>query len=101
MGYYPGMTTIDAVRLLGAAELGHLLGVSRQRITQLTAKPWFPRPVARLAMGSVWELADIERMASETGRTLNYQSLGNGGSDPLLPGGSSSGTAGTAVQREP
>ena len=50
--------------MLGAAELGVLLGVSRQRVTQLTGKEWFPAPVTRLAMGAVWELVDIERMVS-------------------------------------
>ena len=61
--------------MLGAAELGALLGVSRQRVTQLTAKAWFPAPRARLAMGAVWELVDVERMVSGTGRTLNYPAL--------------------------
>lgn len=70
-----GMDTIIDVRLLGAAEIAVVLGVSRQRVGQLALKPWFPRPVARLTMGTVWELADIERMAAETGRTLNYDAL--------------------------
>jgi len=61
--------------MLGAAELGVLLGVSRQRVTQLTAKQWFPAPITRLAMGAVWELVDIERMVSGRGRTLNYPAL--------------------------
>ena len=98
------MVTINAERLLGAAELGALLGVSRARVTQLMAKSWFPEPVARLKLGGIWELADIERMAAETGRTLNYDALAAlSGADPdsPSPGGVSSGTAGTAVQREP
>ncbi len=61
--------------MLGAAELGVLLGVSRQRVTQLTGKQWFPAPVTRLAMGAVWELVDIERMVSGRGRMLNYPAL--------------------------
>ena len=44
----------EGSQLLGAAELGVLLGVSRQRVTQLTAKEWFPAPVTRLVMGAVW-----------------------------------------------
>ncbi len=63
------------LHLLGQAEMAKLLGVSRQRITQLAAKPWFPAPVARLTMGAVWELADIQQMAAETGRTLHPQAL--------------------------
>ena len=65
----------DGYQVLGAAELGVLLGVSRQRVTQLTGKKWFPPPKARLAMGAVWELVDVERMVSGTGRTLNYPAL--------------------------
>ncbi len=61
--------------MLGAAELSALLGVSRQRVTQLTAKEWFPAPVTRLAMGAVWELIDIERLMSGRGRTLDYPAL--------------------------
>ncbi|WP_353649163.1 hypothetical protein ABLG96_20530 [Nakamurella sp. A5-74] len=49
--------------------------MSRARVTQLMAKTWFPEPVARLKLGGIYELADIERMASETGRTLNYDAL--------------------------
>ena len=61
--------------MLGAAELGALLGVSRQRVTQLTAKEWFPAPVTRLAMGAVWELIDVERLVSGRGRALDYPAL--------------------------
>jgi len=96
--YDVGMVTLTPVRLLGAAELGALLGVGRARVKQLAAKPWFPDPVARLTMGGVWELADIERMAAQTGRTLDYDALAALPSSSLR-GGSSSGTAGTAVQK--
>lgn len=65
----------EGSQMLGAAELSALLGVSRQRVTQLTAKRWFPAPVARLAMGAVWELVDIERLVSGRARTLDYPAL--------------------------
>ena len=39
----------EGSQMLGAAELGVLLGVSRQRVSQLTGKEWFPAPVTRLA----------------------------------------------------
>jgi hypothetical protein len=69
------MRVRDGSQLLGAAELGVLLGVSRQRVSQLTGKRWFPAPVTRLAMGAVWELVDIERLVSGRGRELNYPAL--------------------------
>lgn len=83
---------------MGTTEIAALLSVSRARVKQLTAKPWFPDPVARLTMGGVWELADIERMAAQTGRILNYDALAALPRSSLR-GGSSSGTAGTAVQK--
>lgn len=69
------MIANDGRQVLGAAELGKLLGVSRQRVSQLTAKEWFPSPISRLSMGPVWELVDIERMVSGTDRTLDHAAL--------------------------
>lgn len=91
------MTTLEFVRVLGAAEVAVLLGVSRQRVGQLTAKRWFPDPIARLTMGAVWELSDIERMAAQTGRTLDYAALDAYSSSS--PGRGSGDHAGTAVQK--
>ncbi|GAB7004442.1 hypothetical protein JCM18899A_19150 [Nocardioides sp. AN3] len=54
--------------LMGTAEIADLLGVTRQRVHQLTRLDGFPEPTARLAGGDVWESADIERWARETGR---------------------------------
>ena len=51
---------IDVEQLAGAAEIAELLGVSRQRVTQLTSRPDFPEPVAVLAMGKVWALDDVK-----------------------------------------
>ena len=50
----------DSIRLVGAHEIRDLLGVSRQRVYQLVAKPDFPPPVATLAQGKVWALPDVE-----------------------------------------
>jgi predicted DNA-binding transcriptional regulator AlpA len=55
-------------RLMGTTEIAKLLGVSRQRVGQLAQGGTFPEPVARLAAGPIWESADIERWARETGR---------------------------------
>lgn len=49
------------MRLAGAHEVREMLGVSRQRVYQLAARPDFPRPVATLAQGKIWLLGDIER----------------------------------------
>ncbi len=49
-----------AVNLMGAAEIAKRLGVSRQRIFQITNGKGFPDPVARLAMGNVWRGEDVD-----------------------------------------
>jgi predicted DNA-binding transcriptional regulator AlpA len=54
--------------LAGAQEIADMLGVSRQRVTQLTARSDFPSPVAELAQGRVWETAAVREWARQTGR---------------------------------
>ena len=58
------------VTLLGNAELGQLLGVSRQRVSQLVTSAGFPEPYATLAMGSIWTLESVTEWAARTGRQL-------------------------------
>ncbi len=53
---------------VGAAEIAELLGVSRQRVDQLTRRPDFPLPVAELVSGRVWTRVFVERWAMLTGR---------------------------------
>lgn len=53
---------------MGAAEVADFLAVSRQRVLQLRQRDDFPQPVSVLASGPVWESADVERWARETGR---------------------------------
>jgi predicted DNA-binding transcriptional regulator AlpA len=51
---------------MGAAEIGERLKISRQRVSQIAADdPTFPKPVAELKAGRVWETADIERWIAE------------------------------------
>ena len=70
------MPTLSEVEtLLGNAELGKLLGVSRQRVSQLVTKDDFPAPRAVLIMGSVWTLDDVIAWADRSGRTLNLAAL--------------------------
>lgn len=45
---------------MGAAEIAARLNLSRQRVTQLTNRPDWPRPYDRLAVGRVWATADVE-----------------------------------------
>jgi hypothetical protein len=53
---------------MGVAEVAELLGVSKQRVTQLAKVDGFPAPAASLAAGPVWESADIELWARQSGR---------------------------------
>lgn len=57
--------------LVGAAEIGEMLGdLSRQRVTQLTRQPDFPKPVVRLKMGAVWRTEDVRQWAIKHGRQI-------------------------------
>jgi hypothetical protein len=51
----------DVPELLGVAELAQALGVSKQRISELTELGRFPAPVARLKAGPVWQRSAIAR----------------------------------------
>ena len=59
------MPNEDPPDLLGAAEIAALLGVSRQRVTQLTHAPGFPPPVLRLKMGALWDGRAVRDWAAE------------------------------------
>jgi predicted DNA-binding transcriptional regulator AlpA len=57
--------------LVGPAEVGEMLGVSRQRVDQIARDdPKFPKPEAELATGRVWKRAAIEKWAKGVGRTV-------------------------------
>jgi len=56
------------VDLVSTKEIAALLGVSRQRVDQLTRIEGFPAPAAELAIGRVWKRTDIERWARKAGR---------------------------------
>ncbi|MFT4227066.1 helix-turn-helix transcriptional regulator [Micropruina sp.] len=58
-------------QLVGAAEIAKILGVSRQRVFQLTSRTTFPAPVATLAMGKVWRTADIIDWAKASDRRMH------------------------------
>ncbi|WP_306415822.1 helix-turn-helix transcriptional regulator [Actinoplanes ianthinogenes] len=46
--------------LMGAGEIAKRLGLSRQRVQQLSERPDWPKPYDFLAMGRVWLKVDIE-----------------------------------------
>lgn len=56
--------------LVGATEIGALLGVSRQRVDQIArTDSSFPAPVGTISRNvRVWSLEIIEQWARETGR---------------------------------
>jgi predicted DNA-binding transcriptional regulator AlpA len=56
--------------LVGPHEVGQMLGVSRQRVSQLAARGDFPTPVAVLRMGTVWRVEDVRAWAEATGRPV-------------------------------
>lgn len=54
--------------LVGASEVGGMLGVSRQRVHQLRENPAFPAPLVEVAMGPLWHARAIEAFAREWAR---------------------------------
>lgn len=45
---------------MGNGEIAARLGVTRQRVYQITNRKGFPDPIATLTMGQVWMTEDIE-----------------------------------------
>jgi predicted DNA-binding transcriptional regulator AlpA len=58
------------VDLLSTVEIAELLGVTRQRVDQLSRSEEFPEPAAELAIGKVWTRDDILDWATKVGRRL-------------------------------
>lgn len=56
--------------LVGAAEIGRMLGVSRQRVQQLIKSRDWPQPVVELDMGKVWNRSDIRAWARDHHRAV-------------------------------
>ncbi len=64
-------STFAGVEVLGVTEVAALLGISRQRVDQLThSDSDFPTAVVTLGRGRLWEKAAIEKWARESGRTI-------------------------------
>ena len=54
------MTNPQKPTLLGMTEMAELYGVSRQTATGWRRQTNFPKPIADLAMGPVWDLEDLK-----------------------------------------
>lgn len=61
---------LDVEHLVGAAEIQHMFGVSRQRVQMLVKRDDFPEPEVTLAMGKVWRTEDVKKWAEEHGRKI-------------------------------
>jgi prophage regulatory protein len=59
--------------LVGAAEIGQMLGVGRQRVQQIINRRDFPKPYDELAMGKVWKRPAVEAWAREHGRNIGQE----------------------------
>lgn len=51
--------------LAGVTELARLLGVSKQRVSELRERRDFPAPAAVLAAGPVWRVSNLKRFLAE------------------------------------
>lgn len=52
----------DEGDLVGVTEIAKMIGLSRQRAGQLTKRPDWPEPYARLASGPVWRRLEVEEV---------------------------------------
>jgi hypothetical protein len=64
-----GLERRNVPELAGVAELAQALGVSKQRASELAGSPAFPRPLAQLRSGPVWDLAAIGNFKASWRRT--------------------------------
>jgi predicted DNA-binding transcriptional regulator AlpA len=61
------VVSMPTLRLAGLTEVAQLLGASKRTATRYATSPDFPEPVAKLAMGLVWLVDDIEDWAKRRG----------------------------------
>jgi predicted DNA-binding transcriptional regulator AlpA len=60
---------VDArTELVIAADIAERLQLSRARVSVLTSRSDFPRPVGRLGRSDVWRWTSVKRWARETDR---------------------------------
>lgn len=56
--------------LLTRLEIAYRLGISRERVRQLTLHPDFPRPVGHVGRAAAWQHDEIADWARRKGRRL-------------------------------
>lgn len=57
------------LNLVGVTEIAGMFGVTKQAVNSWKIRDdKFPKPVARLSMGSVWLKKDVRAWARKTGR---------------------------------
>jgi hypothetical protein len=66
--YLDRSLTREPERYAGVSEVAALLGVSRQRVAELRAKPGFPAPIAEISAGPVWKVSSLNRFLQEWDR---------------------------------
>lgn len=59
----------NSLQLAGVGEIALILGVSKQRVSELATSPGFPEPLARLKSGPVWDSRAIGNFVREWKRT--------------------------------
>lgn len=72
------------LRLGGTHELADLLGVTRQRVHQLSSVPGFPKPVAVIRAGAIWDLETVDQWRTAN-RTMTNRSPNVPPRDPDRP----------------
>lgn len=71
------LSTSQLPNLLGVAEVAQLLGVSRQRVSQLARSRAFPPPLMALASGPVWTEPSIRRHLDQWDRSPGRKARSN------------------------
>jgi prophage regulatory protein len=54
------MTSGHQLRLFGMKELSRRLSVSRQRADKISRRQGFPKPLAELERGRIWDADDVD-----------------------------------------
>lgn len=57
------------LRLCGLTEAAQAIGITKQATSRVLNRDGAPRPLAKLAQGSVWDLDEIERWNATRTRT--------------------------------